>query len=101
MAVGRAESRVTSSSGGSNIFQEKTEHVGWTAGAGIEHAFTPNWIFGVEYNYVDLGKEKYGGHMVSNGANVAGPEYFVDLKFSTVLARLSYKFGAAPVVARY
>ena len=81
-------------------FQEKTEHVGWTAGAGIEHAFTPNWIFGLEYNYVDLGQEKYGGHQLQNGVNAGGPEYFVDLKFSTVLARLSYKFGpTAPVVA--
>ena len=101
LAVGRAESRVTTTSGGLSAFQEKTEHVGWTAGAGIEHAFTPNWIFGLEYNYVDLGQEKYGGHQLQNGVNAGGPEYFVDLKFSTVLARLSYKFGPAPVVARY
>lgn len=101
LAVGRAESRGASIGPQIFTFQEKTEHVGWTAGAGIEHAFTPNWIFGLEYNYVDLGKEKYGGHILLNGANSAGPEYFVDLKFSTVLARFSYKFGPAPVVARY
>lgn len=29
--------------------------VGWTAGAGIEHAFTPNWSVKIEYDYVDLG----------------------------------------------
>jgi outer membrane immunogenic protein len=101
LAVGRAESRMASIGGQTFTFQEKTEHVGWTAGAGVEHAFTPNWIFGVEYNYVDLGKEQYGGHSQLAGVNAAGPHYYVDLKFSTVLARLSYKFGPAPVVARY
>lgn len=29
--------------------------VGWTAGAGIEHALTPNWTVKTEYLYVDLG----------------------------------------------
>jgi outer membrane immunogenic protein len=99
LAVGRAESRAVSVGPQTLVFQEKTEHVGWTAGAGVEHAFTPNWIFGLEYNYVDLGKEKYGGHMLLDGVNGPGPEYFVDLKFSTLLARLSYKIGPAPAVA--
>ena len=30
--------------------------VGWTAGAGIEHAFAPNWTVKAEYLYVDLGE---------------------------------------------
>lgn len=30
--------------------------VGWTAGGGIEYAFTPNWLFGVEYRYTDFGR---------------------------------------------
>lgn len=32
---------------------------GWTAGAGIEVAFTPNWSARAEYLYVDLGNETY------------------------------------------
>lgn len=38
--------------------QSKT-HTGWTAGAGIEVAFTPNWSARAEYLYVDLTKENY------------------------------------------
>lgn len=40
---------------GGNVF-------GWTAGAGIEVAFHPNWSWKVEYNYIDLG---------ANGSNLA------------------------------
>ena len=101
LAGGRIDSRLTRIGGQSLVFQEKTDHLGWTAGAGLDYAVAPNWIIGVEYNYVDLGTEKYGGRLIQDGLPASGPEYKVDLKFSTVLARLSYKFGPAPVVARY
>jgi outer membrane immunogenic protein len=32
-----------------------TTQVGWTAGAGLEFAFAPNWTAKAEYLYVDLG----------------------------------------------
>ena len=31
--------------------------VGWTAGAGAEWAFAPNWSAKIEYLYIDLGNE--------------------------------------------
>ncbi|CAL8968493.1 hypothetical protein RHODGE_RHODGE_04582 [Rhodoplanes serenus] len=40
--------------------QTKT-HTGWTAGGGIEVAFTPNWSARAEYLYVDLDNEFYNG----------------------------------------
>ena len=30
---------------------------GWTVGAGIEYAFTPNWTARVEYRYADFGRK--------------------------------------------
>jgi outer membrane immunogenic protein len=36
-----------------------TTKFGWTAGAGIDYGLTPNWIIGVEYLYVDLGRVSY------------------------------------------
>ncbi len=30
--------------------------IGWTAGLGMEYAFTNNWTARAEYLYVDLGK---------------------------------------------
>jgi outer membrane immunogenic protein len=102
LAVGRVRVLTTNTDpGGLRIFEETTDHVGWTVGGGIEHVWTPNWVIGIEYNYVDLGREKYGGHRTVSGVNQAGYESTVGLNFSSVLARLSYKFGPAPVVARY
>ena len=42
-----------------------TTNVGWTAGGGVNYALTPNWIVGVEYLYVDLGRVNYT-EMASN-----------------------------------
>ena len=50
--------------------------------------WSPNWVFGLEYNYYDLGSENVGG-------NYAGGAFALrttDVKFSSVLARLSYKY---------
>ncbi|QEN90103.1 porin family protein [Labrys sp. KNU-23] len=33
--------------------------VGWTAGAGVEYAFTDNWIGRVEVRYTDFGKSRF------------------------------------------
>lgn len=33
-----------------------TVRAGWTIGAGLEHAFAPNWIARIEYRYADFGK---------------------------------------------
>lgn len=34
----------------------KTKKVGWTAGVGIEHVFSPHWTACAEFRYVDFGK---------------------------------------------
>ena len=95
LAAGEAESRLRSTAAAA-ILDEKSEHVGWTAGIGIEYAWMPNWVVGLEYNYYDLGEQRYGP---IRGGVVLRDNYGVDLKFSTVLARMSYKFGA-PITAR-
>ena len=38
---------------------ESQTHWGWTAGAGIEVGFTPNWSVKAEYLYVDLDEKGY------------------------------------------
>lgn len=69
-------------------FSSSNSHVGWTAGVGLEVMWSPNWIFGIEYNYYDLGGESLNG-LYSDGTIVAQN---TDIKFSSVLARLSYKY---------
>jgi outer membrane immunogenic protein len=99
LAAGRAESKLstTRAFGGPapRTFREKTDHIGWTIGAGIEYALTPNWILGVEYNYIDLGRERYGGlSYLGNGVPTNLGDYELDLKISTITGRLSYKLDA-------
>ncbi len=36
-----------------------TTRTGWTAGAGVDYAFTNNWIGRVEYRHADFGKFSY------------------------------------------
>jgi outer membrane immunogenic protein len=70
--------------------------VGWTAGAGVEYAFTNNWIFGVEWLYYNLGSHTTGfvGTGLLNSNLPAGSFVRVKQTFdgNEVRARLSYKF---------
>jgi len=94
-------------------FDSRTrELVGWTAGGGIEYAFTPNWIFGVEYRYSDFGKFTDRGLFGTGFASFVSPfgSTYSDvserhhLTENQVQARVSYKFdwlAPVPVVAKY
>ena len=79
-----------SSSGGSS------SRVGWTAGGGVEYAFTNNWIIGAEYLYYDLGSRHL--NIVPNVAasDFLGATVFSQTKISftgsVARARISYKF---------
>jgi len=64
-------------------FSSSTQ-VGWTAGAGVEYAFTPNWTAKVEYLYVDLGN-------LSCNLNCASGTS-VTLTENIVRAGINYKF---------
>ncbi len=58
---------------------------GWTAGAGIEHAFAfmPNTTARIEYRYTDLGSSDFSEGGVTDDS---------DVTFSAVRAGLSWKF---------
>jgi outer membrane immunogenic protein len=75
-ASGEIDFRV---SGGGPSFSDR-EH-GWVAGVGIEYAFSPNLIAGVEYDFV---------HLNADGRDDIRD---VGVDVQSVLARLTYKFG--------
>ena len=66
-------------------------HNGWNIGAGIEHAWTDNLIFGLEYRYIDLGKERHQG-LNNFAAPVAPRDHHVDANIHTIMLRASWKF---------
>ncbi|MDX8460451.1 outer membrane protein [Mesorhizobium humile] len=61
-------------------------YIGWTVGAGVEHAFTDKWIARVEYRYSD-----FGSKALSAAAGLATVTN-VDLKTHDLRVGLSYKF---------
>ena len=66
-------------------FSSSTQ-TGWTAGGGVEFAFTPNWTAKVEYLYVDLGNQS------CPFASCAGTATTVSLTENIVRAGINYKF---------
>jgi outer membrane immunogenic protein len=69
-------------------------HFGFNVGAGIDYAVTNNVFIGVEYRYLDLGKETYNlGAFTPAGAGAQTVSSTVDLRASEVTARLNFKLG--------
>lgn len=62
---------------------------GWTLGAGLEYAFSPNWTLKAEYLYVDLGGQNLSGIFDPNF-----PIFDVDYetRFHTARVGLNYRF---------
>ena len=60
-------------------------HTGWTVGAGMEKAFTPNWIGRFEVRYTDFSKEDYD-------LGPAGDPIEADWDQTAVSVGISYKF---------
>jgi outer membrane immunogenic protein len=78
---------------------------GWTAGAGAEWMFAPNWSAKAEYLYVDLGTVSYTSTCSNNPGFcglVPAPTYQTDVRVRDNIFRfgVNYHFGG-PVVARY
>ena len=61
-------------------YDESKTFLGRTVGAGIEHAFTDNWIGRFEYRYADFGSEAFPGDIK------------IGLNEHTLRAGVSYKF---------
>jgi outer membrane immunogenic protein len=71
--------------------------VGWTAGAGLETMWGPNWLARAEYRYAQYGGES---HTYFSAAPI--DSFTANVKVSTHIALfgLAYRFGG-PVSARY
>lgn len=75
----------------SSSFNKEQTHVGWTAGVGLEVAFTERFFAGVEYAHVDLGEESY--NVFSDDSTDLGIDIDnrVDVEFDVIKLRASYK----------
>lgn len=74
-----------SATDGETTVSDKNTHVGWTVGAGIEKAFTPNLLGRLEARYTDFGKKTYD--LGDFGSSIRSDWHQV-----SVTVGLSYKF---------
>ena len=99
---------------GINFLSASSTRTGAMVGAGIEHAFAPNWSAKIEYNYMDFDTDNLGFGIANNcnsdmevavSSRVCGRTVNVDVsqKIHLVKFGLNYRFnwGSAPVAARY
>ena len=88
---------------GGNGISATQDRVGWTIGAGMDYAFTPNWIARIEYRYVDLSNGN--NYYWTDGASGVTINDRLRVTSNQVLGAIMYKFGPpaapAPVVAKY
>lgn len=92
---------------GANAGSFSEVRVGWTAGAGVEWAFAPNWSAKAEYLYYDLGSVNYAGGLLLATVPVNTPRYSIsssaiaDFTGNIVRVGVNYRFGSGSVVAKY
>ena len=73
----------------------RNNHIGWTAGGGIEWAIAQNLTLRGEYLYVDLGEESYAlrGTTKPNGSTPYVETFGADLDFHVVRGGLNFKLN--------
>lgn len=90
VAWGEVSTKIGLISPGVPLYVEGEEtHVGWTAGAGIEHAFNDRFSVRVEYSHVDLGEEDTA--LSYQGYTIPFVSDKVDLSFDAIKVGASYK----------
>jgi outer membrane protein OmpA-like peptidoglycan-associated protein len=72
-----------------NCGNSDTLRVGWTAGAGVAYAFTPNWSTDLEYRYTDLG---------SHGFTNANLRDSNEVNYSAIRLGITYRFAVPPMM---
>lgn len=78
----------TNRGGNPGPFSYSETLTGWTIGAGVEHAFTDNWVARLDYRYSDYGDDSFS--FVSGGGT---PHRFeLDAVTHEVKVGIAYKF---------
>jgi len=73
-------------------FHDARTSVGWTAGAGAEYMFAPQWSVKLEYNYIDLGNINDTLTCRGVGCPVGSDFLTIRERIHLVLVGLNYRF---------
>jgi OmpA-OmpF porin, OOP family len=78
---------------GFRVAGQSTTQTGWTAGAGLAYAWTPNWETNVEYRYANLGTES---RILGGGVLNGGIETNNKFTYNMIRVGLTYRFLPPP-----
>jgi len=95
-AGGEVELSARTTFGGGAAWTRSRSRSGWLAGAGVEYMLMPNIIFGVEYNYIDLGSDTYSARNTGPAAAgflPANTDVQDTTRIHTIVGRVSYRFN--------
>jgi outer membrane immunogenic protein len=81
----------TTDLGGGSFGSGSSDHVGWTAGVGVEYAVSERFSVRVEYSHVDLGEESLASITETGETSSFTQTNKVDLAFDAVKVGASYK----------
>ena len=89
--VGANNPNLTVGAAGQTLSSSTTNNFGWTAGIGVEWAFTGNWSARAEYDYIGLQNQTL---TVAAGGPFAGDTININNRnISMFTAGVNYKFG--------
>ena len=67
-------------------------HLGWTAGAGLEHALSRNWVVKAEYLFMNFGSKDYLYPTAFCANPASNCVFHTDLNIQTLRLGLNYRF---------
>jgi outer membrane immunogenic protein len=77
--------------------------LGLALGAGLEYAFDNNWSLKAEYLYLNFQTWSYSSPLIAPAGVAAGYTWTTNVRSQDHIARVgfNYRFGAAPIMAKY
>ena len=90
-AVCPADTNVCNPALGTQAYSSNGSEWGWTLGAGLEHAFTKNWIGRVDYSYANFGSSSFWAMVPVAGVS-HGSHARISPTSQTLTFGVNYKF---------
>ena len=88
---------------GTYFAQAQNTASGWTLGAGLEYALSPNWSVGVEYDYLQFGTHTffYANNAIGNALAFSPFNELVSQNVQMLAVRVNFRLPVASAFGKY